>query len=152
MLVVFLHFEEARHCRKVNHWAGMAGVDRLKSGIRYKVDQSHPSVAAVLANAGELQPLIQSMLRVIEETVPVQRIWLDTAENKTLLVLVLKAGPMLRLLKLRACFSMILSDVKVLALGRAQGHPSYRTIPKYPSLVKTLGVNIDWSTKWCKVN
>ena len=27
-------------------------------------------------------PLVKAMLRVVEETVPVQRIWLDTAENK----------------------------------------------------------------------
>jgi hypothetical protein len=27
-------------------------------------------------------PQIKAMLRVIEETVPVQRIWIDTAENK----------------------------------------------------------------------
>jgi len=56
--------------------------DRLKDGIRYRIEQSHPAVAAVLASAGELTPLIKAMLRVIEESVPVQRIWLDTAENK----------------------------------------------------------------------
>lgn len=27
-------------------------------------------------------PMVKAMLRVVEETVPVQRIWLDTAENK----------------------------------------------------------------------
>jgi hypothetical protein len=27
-------------------------------------------------------PLVKAMLKVIEETVPVQRIWLDTVENK----------------------------------------------------------------------
>lgn len=57
-------------------------VDRLKAGMRYCIDESHPSVAAVLERAGDLQPLVKSMLRVIEATVPVQRIWLDTAENK----------------------------------------------------------------------
>jgi hypothetical protein len=57
-------------------------VDRLKAGIRYRIEESHPSVAAVLAKAGTLEPMIKSMLRVIEETVPVQRIWLDTAEHK----------------------------------------------------------------------
>lgn len=57
-------------------------VDRLKAGTRYRIEETHPSVAAVLDSAGKLSPLIKSMLRVIEETVPVQRIWLDTAENK----------------------------------------------------------------------
>ncbi|HEY4081905.1 MAG TPA: ATP-binding protein [Burkholderiaceae bacterium] len=57
-------------------------VDRVKDGVRYRIEPSHPAVAAVLASAGELTPLINAMLRVIEESVPVQRIWLDTAENK----------------------------------------------------------------------
>ena len=39
-------------------------------------------MAAVLDGSGERLPLVRAMLRVIEETVPVQRIWLDTAENK----------------------------------------------------------------------
>jgi hypothetical protein len=35
-----------------------------------------------LDEAGTLLPQIKAMLRVIEETVPVQRIWIDTAENR----------------------------------------------------------------------
>lgn len=57
-------------------------VDRLKDGIRYRIEPTHPAIAAVLSSAGELTPLVKAMLRVIEESVPVQRIWLDTAENK----------------------------------------------------------------------
>lgn len=57
-------------------------VDRAKDGIRYRIEPTHPAVAAVLASAGELTPMIKAMLRVIEESVPIQRIWLDTAENK----------------------------------------------------------------------
>ncbi len=57
-------------------------VDRDKDGIRYRIEPTHPAVAAVLASAGELTPLVKAMLQVIEESVPVQRIWLDTAENR----------------------------------------------------------------------
>lgn len=57
-------------------------IDRTKEGVRYRVDQKHPMVAAVLESAGDQRKMILAMLRVIEETVPVQRIWLDTAENK----------------------------------------------------------------------
>lgn len=57
-------------------------VDRVKDGIRYRIEPDHPAVAAVLAGAGDLTPLVKAMLRVIEESVPVQRIWLDTAENR----------------------------------------------------------------------
>lgn len=56
-------------------------IDRVKDGVRYRIEPNHPAIAAVLANAGNLTPLIEAMLRVIEESVPVQRIWLDTAEN-----------------------------------------------------------------------
>jgi hypothetical protein len=57
-------------------------VDRVRDGVRYRIEPTHPAVAAVLASAGESIPLVRAMLRVIEESVPVQRIWLDTAENK----------------------------------------------------------------------
>ena len=49
--------------------------------IRYRIDRGHPAVRAVLDRAGPLLPDLQAMLRIIEETVPVQRIWLDTVEQ-----------------------------------------------------------------------
>lgn len=57
-------------------------VERTNAGARYRIDEKHPAVAATLGAAAEHAPLIRAMLRVVEETVPVQRIWLDTAENK----------------------------------------------------------------------
>lgn len=57
-------------------------VENGKSGMRYQIDEKHPAVSAVLDGAGVLLPLVKAMLRVVEETVPVQRIWLDTAENR----------------------------------------------------------------------
>lgn len=57
-------------------------IERTKAGVRYRIDVKHPAVAAVLDGSGEQFKLVQAMLRVIEETVPVQRIWLDTVENK----------------------------------------------------------------------
>lgn len=58
---------------RAEHYAG---------GVRYRVDLEHPAVKAVLDDAGDAAPLVRAMLRVIEETIPVQRIWLDTAESK----------------------------------------------------------------------
>ncbi len=57
-------------------------VERTSAGARYRIDEKHPAVAAALGAATDHAPLIRAMLRVVEETVPVQRIWLDTAENK----------------------------------------------------------------------
>ncbi|WP_429347205.1 ATP-binding protein [Paraburkholderia sp. Clong3] len=56
-------------------------VERLASGMRYRIDESHSAIQALLEAAGPLAPLARATFRVIEETVPVQRIWLDTAEN-----------------------------------------------------------------------
>ncbi len=56
--------------------------DHFKGGMRYRIDQDHPAVQEVLEQAGDLGPQIRAMLRVIEETIPVQRIWLDTAEAR----------------------------------------------------------------------
>jgi hypothetical protein len=57
-------------------------VEHTKAGARYRIDEQHPAVAAMLEASGEHLPLLKAMLRVIGETVPVQRIWLDTAEGK----------------------------------------------------------------------
>ncbi|MBT4131780.1 MAG: ATP-binding protein [Candidatus Marinimicrobia bacterium] len=56
--------------------------EKGKHGVRYRIDHKHPSVNAVLDQAGHLRAQIEAMLRVLEETVPVQKIWLDTAEEK----------------------------------------------------------------------
>ena len=57
-------------------------VEHFKGVIRYRIDKNHPAVKVLLEDVAgttnELQLL--TMLRVIEETIPVQRIWLDTAE------------------------------------------------------------------------
>ena len=55
-------------------------VDHLRGGIRYRVDESHVAVKTLLDDAGPLGPRIRAMIGVIEATIPVQRIWLDTAD------------------------------------------------------------------------
>src|SRR5690606_2985576 len=55
---------------------------RLAGGLRYRIDPEHPAVRAVLDEAGPLLPMVRAMLRVMSESVPVQRIWIDTAENR----------------------------------------------------------------------
>jgi hypothetical protein len=56
--------------------------EHSRSGIRYRIQKEHPLVKSVLEDAGELTPQILILLRLVEETIPVQRIWLDTAESK----------------------------------------------------------------------
>lgn len=56
--------------------------EHFKGGVRYRIDENHPAISSVLESAPNLGQEIRVMLRVIEETVPVQRIWLDTTEAK----------------------------------------------------------------------
>ena len=56
--------------------------EQSKAGLRYRIDEKHPAIAATLEACASQADLVRAMIRVIEETVPVQRIWLDTAENK----------------------------------------------------------------------
>lgn len=56
--------------------------DHTKTGVKYRIDEHHLAIAAVLETCGDYLPLVKAMLRVIEETVPIQKIWLDTAEGK----------------------------------------------------------------------
>jgi len=115
-------------------------VDRLKAGVRYRIEDSHPSVAAVLEKAGELAPLVRSMLRVIEETVPVQRIWLDTAENKETPRTGFDGEPNAAVIEVAAVLFQDLIERKGLSVEEARKSMS-RTEPfqKYPALIAKLG-------------
>lgn len=56
--------------------------EHFSGEVRYRIDRDHPAVRAVLDDAGAIEAQILAMLRVIEETIPVQRIWLDTTEAR----------------------------------------------------------------------
>ena len=55
---------------------------RSPRGTSYRIARDHDLVRAVIDRAGPLRRDLEAMLKLIEETVPVQRIWLDTAEDK----------------------------------------------------------------------
>lgn len=115
-------------------------VERLRSGIRYRIDESHPSVAAVMERADELQPLLKSMLRVIEETVPVQRIWLDTAESKETPRTSFEGAPNSAVIEVASVLFNDLIGRKGMSIEEAR-KSMLRTEPfqKYPTLIATLG-------------
>ena len=115
-------------------------VDRLKGGMRYRIEDSHPSVAAVLESAGALAPLIKSMLRVIEETVPVQKIWLDTAENKETPLTGFDGEPNAAVVEVATVLFDDLIERKGLSVEEARKSMS-RTEPfqKFPALIAKLG-------------
>lgn len=50
-------------------------------GAVYRINREHPAVAAAMDAAGDARAAFEAVLKVIEATVPVERIWLDTAER-----------------------------------------------------------------------
>ncbi len=51
------------------------------SAAAYRISRSHPAVRRLLDVTASDPGAVEAALRVIEETVPVQRIWLDTVEK-----------------------------------------------------------------------
>lgn len=115
-------------------------IERLKTGMRYRIDENHPSVAAVLDSSGTLRPTIKAMLRVIEETVPVQRIWLDTAENKETPRTDFDGQPGEAVIEVATVLFNDLVESKQLSVDEAR-KTLLRTEPfhKFPALVAQLG-------------
>lgn len=57
-------------------------VVRTAASTSYRIDRSHPLVAELIASLPEEgRKLLETTLRIVEETVPVEQIWLDTADR-----------------------------------------------------------------------
>ena len=115
-------------------------VERLRSGIRYRIEEGHPAVAAVIEACGDRKHLVKAMLRVIEETVPVQRIWLDTAENKETPRTGFEGESNDAVMEVAVILFSDLIERKGLSTEEAR-KSMLRTEPfqKYPSLIAKLG-------------
>lgn len=50
---------------------------------KYRVNRDHPAVRAVLESPLAIDSGVDTMLALLESTIPVQRIWLDTVEERT---------------------------------------------------------------------
>lgn len=58
-------------------------VSKVRENRRvYGVNRKHPAVQAVLSMFPEKESVLNCLLRLLEETVPVQQIWLDAAEQR----------------------------------------------------------------------
>lgn len=117
-------------------------VERLRSGIRYRLDDAHPAIAAVLEACWERKDLVRAMLRVVEETVPIQRIWLDTAENKDTPRTGFEGEPNAAVVEVASVLFNDLIERKGLSVEEARTS-MLQTEPfqKYPMLIATLGEN-----------
>ncbi len=55
----------------------------VNSGVtRYRINRQHPAVRSVLDSPLSLEADVDTMLKLLESTIPVQRIWLDTVEDR----------------------------------------------------------------------
>jgi hypothetical protein len=115
-------------------------VEHLRSGIRYRIHEGHPAVAAVIEACGDQKGLLRAMLRVVEETVPVQRIWLDTAESKDTPRTGFEGEPNESVIEVATVLFNDLITRKGLNAEEAR-KAMLRTEPfqKYPSLIANLG-------------
>lgn len=113
--------------------------EHFGGGLRYRIDQDHPAVKAVLEDAGNLLPAVQTMLSIIEETVPVQRIWLDTAEGKEVPRTCFSGGSSEKVMAVLQVMYRNLIDRKHLSSSDAR-QQLLRTEPfqDYPQLVASL--------------
>jgi hypothetical protein len=47
------------------------------AGIRYRINMDHPSIQSLFDSAPELRYQLTAMIKVIEATVPIEKIWVD---------------------------------------------------------------------------
>ncbi|MBU1377072.1 MAG: ATP-binding protein [Alphaproteobacteria bacterium] len=52
-----------------------------RRGVTYRVNRDHPVMSRVRENLGHHHESLEDLLRIVESTVPVQRIWLDAVEQ-----------------------------------------------------------------------
>lgn len=56
---------------------------RSNGTVAYRIDREHPVIAALIASvSGTIRAELDAALRILEATVPVEQIWLDTAETR----------------------------------------------------------------------
>lgn len=108
-------------------------------GTSYRIDRSHPAVARAIEHSGTAAAVMEDMLRVIESTVPVQRIWLDAAERGDLSEGGAQAGPDDALLKtLRSLFLHLVDEVGMSAADAKGRLSAVEPFDRFPAAVAAL--------------
>lgn len=109
-------------------------------GVRYRISRQHEAVMALFERSPDMRPELEATLRLIEETVPVQRIWLDTAENRDLPSVGFAQGAEAEVSKVLRVMFRSLVERRGLSVEEARLRLS-RTEPfdAHPALVAALG-------------
>jgi len=104
----------------------------------YAINRGHPAVMAVLATFPDGSKDLEALLRLLEETVPVEQIWLDAAEQSRD-----QAGPYdgLELAVIKADMRRVIDFFKTTGINRATAIERIRSIEpfdRYPGLINEL--------------
>ncbi len=78
---VFAHRGKYRTRSRKDEFRRPWKAQRRSGRMRYQIDRQHPLVEAVTQSCLEQAVEVECMLRTLVETVPVEQIWLDAAEN-----------------------------------------------------------------------
>jgi len=113
---------------------------RTSGATRYAIARDHEAVRSLMAAAPQLAGHIELVLRVIEETVPVQRIWLDTAEDRDTPLTGFAGEPDDAIVGVLRSMYRVLVAKNGLSSAEARARLT-RTEPfdQYPALVAALG-------------
>lgn len=80
------------------------------SGTRYRINREHPALQSCLKGSNADSKLLNALLAVIEQSVPVERIWLDVSESEGATVPQLDADELALLTEQLAALSTVLPE------------------------------------------
>jgi hypothetical protein len=112
-----------------------------KQGISYRIDRGHPSIKQVLDSVGKQRRIIEEMLRVIEATVPVQRIWLDVTEKGDLVSAVHQEIDSDLIMSLRALYRHMLDDLHLAPEEARSRLARIEPFNQFPAVLNALSDN-----------
>jgi hypothetical protein len=105
----------------------------------YRIDRKHPVVKGGLGVESGHRKRVEAMLRVLEETVPIQQIWLDTAEKPDNPARPFESVSEREILKIMIMTYRALRRTEGLSPKEArQKIASMEGFPDFPALVATL--------------
>jgi hypothetical protein len=115
-------------------------IKRPSGATAYRLSRQHDLYVSVMERAGPLAKDIEVLLRLVEGTVPVQRIWLDTAEDDEPPTSILDDEPDPALVEmLEAMFNALVQSRGLSETEAKERLERTRPFDKRPDLVARLG-------------
>ncbi|ATB39392.1 hypothetical protein CYFUS_004836 [Cystobacter fuscus] len=111
----------------------------IRGRLGYRIRRDHPLVSFVMERQGSDPKPFQALLRLLEETVPVQRIWLDAAEKPEAHAAAFENEPPAKVAEvLEELFKSLLADGETVESARER-LLTMRPFEQYPKTIQALG-------------